>query len=155
MKKLTYTLIVSLFAFLACQTDTINSEVEAFDKENLEWKNNFGTFNLIPEKSVKNLDAYLDRQLQTIAKGDPVRYGCVTFVNGYAIIDEGCSITSGVPRDYRDCDLKGVRYIQCGTWNANPNCVICAVAYILECDGELGWVLGYNIICDYSQPVPL
>jgi hypothetical protein len=83
------------------------------------------------------------------------QYGCVIIVDGVAYLEDGCVIVSGVPRDFRDCDLKGVRYIECGVWDANPNCIICAVAYILECDGELGWVLGYNIICDYSQPVPL
>ena len=148
-------MMITLFAFFACQTDSVELENNATELKRSDAKLDIGIFNPISEKSVKNLDAFLDRELQTIAKGDPVTYGCVTFIDGIAIVDEDCTITGGIPRDYRDCDLQAVRYIECGVWDANPNCIICAVAYVLECDGELGWVLGYNIICDYSQPVPL
>jgi len=83
-----------------------------------------------------------------------VRYGCVTFVDGLAIIDSDCSITSGVPRDVRDCDLKAVRTIICGTNPFNTLCTICAVAYVVECDGQLGWIVGFNIVCAIG-PAPL
>ncbi|MGH1384933.1 hypothetical protein [Kordia sp.] len=151
MKKLSYILIVSFFAFFACQTDTVNTETDAFEDNAVELKSSLltsiGEFNRIPKRFASNPEAYIENQLNSIAKGDEVRYGCVTFVGGLAIIDEDCTITSGVPDEYDDCDLKGVRTITCGVNPYNPLCTICAVAYILECDGELGWVIGYNIIC--------
>lgn len=159
MKKITFILLVSLFAFIACQTDNVNTETEAVERE-MELKRsgiaiNAGGFNTIPAKFTANPEAYVQSQLSSVAKGDGVRYGCVTFIDGYAIIDDDCSITSGVPRDYRDCDLVGVRILACAPNFYNPDCIICAVAYIIECDGRLGWVLGYNIICDFSNPQPL
>lgn len=157
MKKISYILLLSLFTFFACQTDAVNTE--SLDTEATELKRNaatdVGVFNPIPKKAAKNLDAFLDGQLQTIAKDDPVRYGCVTFVDGYAFIDEDCTITSGVPRRYRDCDVQYVRYIECAPNYYNPYCIICAVMFVVECDDELYWGIGYDIICDYSQPVPL
>lgn len=157
MKKSIFILMLSLCAFFACQTDTVNPE--SLDSEATELKRNaatdIGVFEPIPKNAIKNLDAFLDNQLQTIAKNDPVRYGCVTFVDGYAFIDEDCTITSGVPKRYRDCDLKAVRYIECAPNYYNPYCIICAVYFVVECDGELLWGIGYDIICDYSQPVPL
>jgi hypothetical protein len=130
----------------------VNTETDVFEENAVELKSSLSTsaigeFNRIPKRFASNPEAYIENQLNTIAKGDPVRYGCVTFVDGLAIIDIGCSITSGVPRDFRDCDLKGVRTIICGTNPFNTLCTICAVAYIVECDGELGWVLGFNIVC--------
>lgn len=157
MKKISFILVLVVFTFFACQNDNVHTDAlnDTELNQNVESLLEVGVFNPISEKSAKNLDAYLDSQLNSLAKGDGVRYGCVTFVDGVAIIDEDCTITSGVPRDFRDCDLKAVRYIECAPNLYNPNCIICAVAYVIECDGRLGWVLGYNIICDFSQPVPL
>ncbi|MBC8755310.1 hypothetical protein H2O64_11535 [Kordia sp. YSTF-M3] len=153
MKKITFILMLSLFAFIACQTDNVNTETETFELKSYGTTINPGAFNAIPAKFAANPDAYVQSLLSTIAKGDGVRYGCVTFIDGFAIIDDDCSITSGVPRDFRDCDLVGVRYLACAPNFYNQDCIICAVAYIIECDGRLGWVLGYNIICDISpQP---
>jgi len=158
MKKLSYIFALLLFVVLACKTDTVDAE--AFENESIELKRSAtaGVFNPIPTKFKGNPERYVQMQVNTIAKGDPVRYGCVTFVDGLAIIDEDCTITSGVPEDYEDCDLKGVRIITCGVNPYNPLCTICAVAYILECDGELGWVLGYSIICAIGPieiPLPI
>ncbi|EDP96983.1 hypothetical protein U8527_01550 [Kordia algicida OT-1] len=150
MKKFSYILVLLLFVLFACQTDSVETETEAFERDVIELKrdaSSVGVFNRIPRKYLDNPEAYVAKQLETFAEGDEVRYGCVTFVGGLAIIDEDCTITSGVPDDYDDCDLKGVRTITCGVNPYNPLCTICAVAYILECDGKLGWVVGYNIIC--------
>jgi hypothetical protein len=152
MKKITFILLLSLFAFIACQTDNVNTETETFELKAII---NPEGFNAIPAKFAANPETYVQSLLSTIAKGDGVRYGCVTFIDGFAIIDDDCSITSGVPRDFRDCDLVGVRYLACAPNFYNQDCIICAVAYIIECDGRLGWVLGYNIICNFSNPQPL
>lgn len=150
MKKISCVLLLSVFAFFACQTDSVDPET--IDDTAVEF--DIGVFNPIPEKAKDNLDDYIDEQLSAFAKSDdPVRYGCVTFVDGLAIIDVGCSITSGVPRDVRDCDLKAVRTIICGTNPFNTLCTICAVAYVVECDGQLGWIVGFNIVCA-AGPIP-
>jgi hypothetical protein len=145
MKKLSAFLMLALFTFFACQTDT------ALENDPIESKRSVETvkFNPIPDKFVEDPERYVNMQLENAPKDG--QYGCITIIDGIVYFD--CTIVSGVPRDYRDCDLKGVRYIECGVWADNPFCIVCAVAYILECDGELGWVLGYDIVCDYSLPV--
>jgi len=154
MKKITFVLLLSLFAFIACQTDSVNTETEAFELKRNSSSLNIGVFNPIPEKFTENPEAYIAENLEVTPKDNGVQYGCVTFINGLAIIENGCTITSGIPRDFLDCDLKGVRVVICGMNPFNTLCSICAVAYILECDGQLGWVIGYNIICD-TNPQPL
>lgn len=151
MRKISYLFLLVLFALFACQTDSVNPEIledEATElNQTIENAKDIGVFVPIPEKYKNNLDAYLNELIGSPAKGDPVRFGCVTFVDGFAIIDDDCTITSGVPRRIKDCDLQAVQTITCGTNPFNPLCTICAVIYVAECDGQLGSILGYNIIC--------
>ena len=92
MKKFSYILVLSLFAFFACQTDTVSTETEAFESDAYQLKNNrvttmnAGEFHQIPRKLAENPEAYIASQLQDIPEGDEVRYGCVTFVDGFATV---------------------------------------------------------------------
>ncbi|WP_298515449.1 hypothetical protein [uncultured Kordia sp.] len=159
MKKLSY-LFVLLFFVSACQTDT--TDTEAIENESIELKsiqNEKSIMELlqnIPENFKENPEEYLIQQLNTMTKSsdsdnDDDRYGCVTISGGIAIIDDGCTITSGIPENFKDCDRKGVRYLACGVNIDNPLCIICAVKFIMECDGRLFDVYGYNIICFPGQ----
>jgi hypothetical protein len=161
MKKLSYILMLFLFAFIACQTDNVNTAVETLESETIELKVtensnlDIQTLNVIPKEFAGDPLTYVKEQFNTTAKGDDT-YGCVTFENGIAYIDPDCDgITSGIPERYKDCDRKGVHYLDCGVWDENPFCIICAVLFTVECDGRLGDVLGYNIVCFYpAGPQP-
>ena len=160
MKKIGTILLLVLFVCVACQTDTVNPQTEAVEKnKNVLEKAMDNTsitelLNNIPEKYKDDPKGYFQSILDDNQKARE-RYGCVTFGFGGALIDDGRAITSGIPEDFEDCRLVRVEYLACGVNIENPLCIICAVIYTVECEDGLYDVLGYNIVCAFGDPQPL
>lgn len=160
MKKLVFILLLSLFAFVACQKDEERTEIEAVNIDDTELKrvqNDAYILELlenIPEKFKENPEAYVNSLFSTDAK-DATDDDCLIFAGGYVFIRPGCSITSGIPPEYRDCNTTDVIYMGCAFDPINF-CFICLVEYTVRCeDGEEITFVGYDIRCLSRDPAPV
>lgn len=159
MKNLICIMLLSLFAFVACQTDEVSTEVEIVNIDNTELKralNNTSALELISsiqEKFKDNPEAYLQSLPKTTE--DNTTYGCVTFLEGgIAVVTPGCTITNGVPPAFSGCTVTKTTYLACG-WEPFINCVVCAVEYTIVCDGREFTFIGNTKTCPNDDPQPL
>lgn len=158
MKKITFVLLLSLFAFVACKTDEPTTEIETIEIDDTELKrvqndtSIFEILNTVPEKYKDNPEAYIRSQLNANAE-DVVDDDCLYFVGNYVFIRPGCIIVSGIPPEFRDCNTTDVIYLACG-YNPILSCFICVVEYTIRCDGREFTYTGYDILCNSGGPVP-
>ncbi len=122
----------------------------------IEGKIQYTSKEIIQKMLDKLPDAMPSRVRPPVDGGDGT-YGCVTFIDGFAFLEDGCAITSGPPEIFDDCDIVATGTVECGEWLNGPEgqfCIICVQWYVAECDGELRWTYGYNILCSFVNPQP-
>ncbi|XLS27429.1 hypothetical protein ACJD0Z_09490 [Flavobacteriaceae bacterium M23B6Z8] len=158
MKTKIYTvLMVSFLLFMGCQQDRLDSSDELdtnSEMEQIQGEIQYTSKEII-QKMLKQLPELPSGDVRPPIDTDDNTFGCVTLEGGLAFIEDGCQIKSGAPEIFDDCDIIARGTVGCGIWVERPDCLICVMWFVADCDGETRWTYGYNIICAFGNPQEL
>lgn len=156
-KLLTLCIAAIFLLFAGCQRDSINTNNETDlspGSEQIEGEIQYTSKEII-QKMLKQLPEVISSDVRPPINDDQDTFGCVTLKGGLAFIEDGCVIKSGTPEIFDDCDIIARGTVGCGVWVERPDCIICVMWFVAECDGETRWTYGYNIICAFGNPQEL
>lgn len=156
MRNFIYSIVyfcLGAFLFVSCSQES----ADPFESdENIELRKSDNSFAAeaslkeIPKEFYDAADEYVETQssikLGRIDDASSIGLGCVWIdEEGYAHIKDGCSVNNDIP-DF-GCKVKARGIGDCFQLANDPNCVVCIIWVVLECDDKLFWYNKWFLIC--------